>query len=282
MVVHLLSPNDRYDMTYLRNYAVINVKDRLSRLPGIGSVQLFGSGDYSMRVWLDPRKVAARNLAADDIVKAIREQNVDVAAGVIGSSPAAPGVDYQISVNARGRLTNEQDFENIVIATTPEGVVTRLKDVARIELGASEYALRSLLDNKSAVAIPIFQAPGSNALQISDAVRATIRNFGAAPLIPPLRILGALSGSRGQVDGRLEVEHAFAHNRTAPNETGTAGYTIVNASLDWHPFAAKPELTFSLQANNLFDVDARRSTSVLKDFAPLGGRDIRLSARMSF
>jgi len=117
---------------------------------------------------------------------------------------------------------------------------------------------------------------------VSDAVRATIRNFGAAPLIPPLRILGALSGSRGQVDGRLEVEHAFAHNRTAPNETGTAGYTIVNASLDWHPFAAKPELTFSLQANNLFDVDARRSTSVLKDFAPLGGRDIRLSARMSF
>jgi iron complex outermembrane receptor protein len=117
---------------------------------------------------------------------------------------------------------------------------------------------------------------------VSDAVRATIRNFGPAPLIPPLRILGALSGSRGQVDGRLEVEHAFAHNRTAPNETGTAGYTIVNASLDWHPFAAKPELTFSLQANNLFDVDARRSTSVLKDFAPLGGRDIRLSARMSF
>ena len=177
MVVHLLSPNDRYDMTYLRNYAVINVKDRLSRLPGIGSVQLFGSGDYSMRVWLDPRKVAARNLAADDIVKAIREQNVDVAAGVIGSSPAAPGVDYQISVNARGRLTNEQDFENIVIATTPEGVVTRLKDVARIELGASEYALRSLLDNKSAVAIPIFQAPGSNALQISDAVRATMADL---------------------------------------------------------------------------------------------------------
>ncbi len=116
---------------------------------------------------------------------------------------------------------------------------------------------------------------------VGDAVRATIRNFGPAPLIPPLRILGALTGSRGQVDGRLEVEHAFAHDRTAPNETDTPGYTLVNASLDWHPFAANPELTLSLQGNNLFAVDARRSTSVLKDFAPLAGRDIRLSARLA-
>ena len=117
---------------------------------------------------------------------------------------------------------------------------------------------------------------------VSDAVRATIENFGPAPLIPPLRILGAMTGSRGQVDGRLEVEHAFGHDRTAPNETDTQGYTVINASLDWHPFAADPELTFSLQGENLFDVDARRSTSVLKDFAPLGGRDIRLTARIGF
>lgn len=116
---------------------------------------------------------------------------------------------------------------------------------------------------------------------VSDAVRATIKNFGPAPLIPPLRILGALTGSRGQLDGRLEVEHAFAHDRTASNETETPGYTLVNVSLDWHPFAANPELTFSLQANNLFDVDARRSTSIMKDFAPLSGRDIRLSARLA-
>lgn len=174
MVVHLLSPNNRYDMTYLRNYAVLNVKDRLARLEGVGQVQLFGSGDYSMRIWLDPRKVAERKLAASDVVKAIRAQNVDVAAGVIGASPAAPGVDYQISVNARGRLDSEEEFGNIVIRTSEDGVVTRLKDVARIELGASEYALRSLLDNKSAVAIPIFQAPGSNALQISENVRKTM------------------------------------------------------------------------------------------------------------
>lgn len=117
---------------------------------------------------------------------------------------------------------------------------------------------------------------------VTDAVRATIEKFGPAPLIPPLRVIGAITGSRGQVDGRIEVERDFAHNRTAPIETDTPGFTLVNASLDWHPFAAKPELTLSLQGNNLFDVDARRSTSLLKDFAPLAGRDIRLSARIAF
>jgi iron complex outermembrane receptor protein len=117
---------------------------------------------------------------------------------------------------------------------------------------------------------------------VTDAVRAKIRGFGDAPLIPPFRVLGALTGSRGQIDGRLEVEHAFGQHRTAPNETPTPGFTLVNASVDWHPFAANPELSLSLQANHLFDVDARRSTSVLKDFAPLAGRDIRLTARMKF
>ena len=117
---------------------------------------------------------------------------------------------------------------------------------------------------------------------VTDAVKATIKNFGPAPLIPPLRVLGAVTGSRGQIDGRVEVEHAFDHDRTAPNETDTSGFTLVNASLDWHPFSADPALTLSLQGENLFDVDARRSTSVLKDFAPLGGRDIRLSARVAF
>src|SRR4051794_25133250 len=179
MVVHLRSPNARYDITYLRNYALLNVKDRLARLPGVGSVRLFGAGDYSMRIWLDPRKVAERGLAASDVVRAIRQQNVNVAAGVIGASPAAPGVDYQISVHARGRLASEEEFGNIVIRTSSDGVVTRLKDVARIELGASEYALRSLLDNKSAVAVPIFQLPGSNAIAISNGVRQTMKELKA-------------------------------------------------------------------------------------------------------
>jgi multidrug efflux pump len=174
MVVHLLSPNNRYDMTYLRNYAILNVKDRLARLPGVGDVGLFGAGDYSMRIWLDPHKMAERGLAASDVVRSIREQNVDVAAGVIGGPPSDQGVDYQISVNAQGRLVSEDEFGDIVIRTAADGAVTRLKDVARIELGANGYALRSLLDNKPAVAIPIFQAPGSNALQISDNVRSTM------------------------------------------------------------------------------------------------------------
>ncbi|PPC76459.1 transporter [Pokkaliibacter plantistimulans] len=174
MVVHLLSPNHRYDMTYLRNYAVLNVKDRLARIEGVGQVNLFGSGDYSMRIWLDPQKVAEHGLSASEVVAAIREQNVQAAAGMIGASPSVPGLELQLPINARGRLQNESDFANIIVQSTADGAVTRLGDIARIEMGASEYALRSLLDNKDAVAIPIFQAPGSNAIQISDNVRKTM------------------------------------------------------------------------------------------------------------
>jgi len=174
MVVHLMSPNERYDMTYLRNYAVLNVKDRLARVQGVGQVLLFGSGDYSMRVWLDPQKVAQRGLSAGDVVRSIREQNVQAAAGVVGASPGLPGVDLQLSINAQGRLQTEEEFADIIVKTGADGAVTRLGDVARLELGASEYALRSLLDNKPAVAIPIFQAPGSNAIEISNQVRATM------------------------------------------------------------------------------------------------------------
>ena len=171
MVVHLLSPNDRYDMTYLRNYAVLNVKDRLARIEGVGQVQLFGAGDYSMRVWLDPQKVAERGLSASDVVREIQAQNVQAAAGVVGASPGLPGLDLQLSINAQGRLQSEEEFGEIVVKTGANGEITRLRDIARIELGASEYALRSLLDNKPAVAVPIFQAPGSNALAISSNVR---------------------------------------------------------------------------------------------------------------
>ena len=174
MVVHLLSSNGRYDMTYLRNYAVLNVKDRLARVPGVGQVQLFGSGDYAMRVWLDPQKVAERGLSASDVVSAIRSQNVQAAAGVVGASPAQAGVDLQLSINAQGRLRNEEEFGHIIIKRADEGAVTRLRDVARIELGAADYSLRSLLDNKDAVAVPIFAAPGSNAIDISNGVRATM------------------------------------------------------------------------------------------------------------
>src|ERR671911_699282 len=174
MVVHLLSPDNRYDVTYLRNYGLLQVKDVLARIPGIGQVQVFGGGDYSMRVWLDPGKVAARGLAAGDVINAIREQNVQVAAGVVGAPPMPVSVDYQLSINARGRLASEEEFGNIILKSGTNGEITRLRDVARIELAAGDYALRSLLDGKEAVGIGIFQAPGSNALQLSNTVRATM------------------------------------------------------------------------------------------------------------
>jgi multidrug efflux pump len=177
--VHLTSPNDRYDMTYLRNYALLNVKDRLARIPGVGQVLMFGAGDYAMRVWLDPQKVAEHGLSASDVVAAIRGQNVQAAAGVVGASPGLQGIDLQLSVNAQGRLQSVEEFGDIIVKSGTNGAVTRLRDLGRLELGASEYALRSLLDNKSAVAVPIFQAPGGNALDISTNVRATMEELKA-------------------------------------------------------------------------------------------------------
>jgi multidrug efflux pump len=180
IVVHLLSPNNRYDMTYLRNYALLNVKDHLARVPGVGDVQIFGAGDYAMRVWLDPQKVAQRGLSADDVVQAIRGQNVQAAAGVVGASPSLKGVELQLSINAQGRLQNEDEFGDIIVKTAADGAVTRLRDIARIELGSDGYSLRSLLDNKDAVAMGIFAAPGSNAIEISNGVRAAMKELNAS------------------------------------------------------------------------------------------------------
>ena len=172
LVVHLLSPDSRYDEVYLRNYAVLFVKDELARIQGAGQVQVFGSGDYAMRVWLDPDKAAARGLTAGDIVNAIREQNIQVASGAVGQQPVKNPVSFELSINTKGRLVTEEEFENIIVKTGPHGETLRLKEIARIELAASEYGLRSLLNNKPAVAIPVFQLPGSNAIQLSDDVRA--------------------------------------------------------------------------------------------------------------
>ena len=174
MVVNLVSTTDSYDITYLRNYATLNVKDRLARIEGVGQVQVFGAGDYSMRVWIDPQKAAEHSLAASDITNAIREQNVQAAAGIIGASPSVPGVDLQLNVNAQGRLQTPEEFGSIIVKTGENGAVTRLRDVARVELGAADYTLRSLLDGEPAVAVAVLQAPGSNALDIADNVRATM------------------------------------------------------------------------------------------------------------
>jgi multidrug efflux pump len=172
MVVHLFSPDSRYDEVYVRNYAVLQVKDVLARIPGVGSVEAFGSGDYAMRVWLDPDKIAAKNLTASDVVNAIREQNVQVAAGAVGQQPVAGPVALELQINAKGRLVNEDEFRQIIVKSGEHGEKTYLKDVARVELGAAGYSLRSLLNNKAAVALPIFQSPGANAIQLSKDVRA--------------------------------------------------------------------------------------------------------------
>jgi multidrug efflux pump len=178
MAVFLISPDGRYDLNYLSNYVALHIKDELAKLDGVGDVQQFGGGSYSMRIWLDPEKVAARGLTASDITKAIREQNVQVAAGQLGSSSTPTASDgsrkpnFQIAVNTRGRLVDEEDFANIIVRTGDNGQITRLRDVARVELGSDNYALRAMLNNKTAVGVGIFQRPGSNAIAISDAVRA--------------------------------------------------------------------------------------------------------------
>jgi multidrug efflux pump len=174
MVVHLISPDNSYDELYLRNYALMNVKDEIAKVTGVGTVRLFGSGDYAMRIWLNPEKIAERGLTANDVTNAVREQNVQVAAGIIGGAPTSDLIDVQLPVNAKGRLETPEEFGEIIIRAGSHGEITRLKDVARVELGPAEFSLNSLLDNQPAVAIPIFQAPGANAIQISDGVRETM------------------------------------------------------------------------------------------------------------
>ncbi|WP_462115849.1 efflux RND transporter permease subunit [Lysobacter xanthus] len=171
MVVHLISPDGKYDSLYLRNYARLHVKDELAKIRGVGDAQIFGGGDYAMRVWLDPDKLAARGLTAGDAVRAMREQNVQVSAGQLGAEPM-PNSDFLTLINAQGRLSTPEAFRNIVLESGEGGEVVRLADVARIEMGAGDYTLRSQLDGKNAVAIPVFQAPGANALDIRDQVIA--------------------------------------------------------------------------------------------------------------
>jgi multidrug efflux pump len=179
LVVHLFSTDGRYDDVYVRNYATINLRDALIRLEGVGQINTFGSGDYAMRVWLDPNKVASRGLTAGDVVAAIREQNVQVAAGSVGRQPNPNGADTELLINTQGRLVSEEEFGDIIVKTGARGERVQLRDVARVELGASDYALRSLLSNKTAVGLGVFQLPGANAIKLSDNVRQTMETLKA-------------------------------------------------------------------------------------------------------
>ncbi|MFQ3194847.1 MAG: multidrug efflux pump [Colwellia sp.] len=174
MVVHLYSPEETHDTAYLSNYADLYVKDQITRLAGVGDVKLFGGGQYSMRVWLNPDALAARKLTATDVIQALRAQNQQVAAGSLGSQPAANDSQFQVLLNVKGRLDNIEEFEQVIIKVGEQGQLTRLKDVARVDLGQNTYALRAMLDGQPALAMPIFQRPGSNAIELSDQVRATM------------------------------------------------------------------------------------------------------------
>ncbi|SFH59808.1 multidrug efflux pump [Nitrosospira sp. Nsp14] len=183
VLITLISPDRKYDALYLRNYANIKIKDQLARLPGVGQIQLFGGGDYAMRIWLDPNKVAARSLTAGDVMLAVQEQNIQVSAGQLGAEPMKGGSDFLIPINAQGRLRTVEEFGNIVLKTGVNGEIVRLADVARIELGGADYSLRGELDNQDAGVIGVFQAPGANSLIVRDEVIAKMDDL--ARQFPP-------------------------------------------------------------------------------------------------
>jgi multidrug efflux pump len=169
--VNLTSSEDRYDQLYLSNFATIEVRDSLMRIPGVGDVGMLGARDYAMRVWLDPQKLAVRNMTAIDVLQALREQNVQIAAGRIGQSPAPEGQDFQFAINTKGRLLEANQFDNIVVKTGDDSELVRLADVARTELGARNYDVSSTLDGKPSLTMAVFQLPGSNALSTAQAIR---------------------------------------------------------------------------------------------------------------
>jgi multidrug efflux pump len=183
LVVNIFSTDGRYDQVYVSNFAFLQVKDALARLPGVGSIIIFGARDYSMRIWLDPEKIAARNMTADDVINAIREQNVQVAAGQVGQPPIGKGVSFQYIVNTQGRLTDEKQFADMVIKNGADGKVTRVRDVARVELAALDYSMNTKLDGKPTAAVAIFQLPGSNSIETSDTVHEAMRKMKAS--FPP-------------------------------------------------------------------------------------------------
>jgi multidrug efflux pump len=171
LCVNLISPDKRYDQLYLSNYATIQVKDALARLPGVGDVTFLGARDYSVRIWLDPEKLAARNMTAGDVTRALREQNVQVAAGRLGQAPAPPGQEFQLTINTLGRLLEPEEFADVIVKTGEDGQITRVRDVGRAELGAKNYDVDAYLDGQPCITLAVFQLPGSNALDTAQGVR---------------------------------------------------------------------------------------------------------------
>lgn len=177
LVAHLISPDGRFDQLFMGNYAYLNMRDELARIDGIGDIRVFGADEYGMRVWLDPAKLRELDLTAGDVLASMREQNLQVAAGVIGQEPMPGDRSYQLSVRAQGRLSTPEEFAEIVIKTGDSGQLVRLSDVARIELGAQSYSMESSLSGQPAVAVALFQRPGSNALETEAEAKATLQRL---------------------------------------------------------------------------------------------------------
>ncbi|MGB5183392.1 MAG: efflux RND transporter permease subunit, partial [Xanthobacteraceae bacterium] len=171
LFVTLTSPDGHFDSLYLANYATINLKEELARLPGVGNVNVFGAGQYSMRIWLDPEKLKARSLNVQDVVQSLQQQSQEVAAGQIGMPPTPSDVDFQLTIELQGRLNDVDEYENVIVKTGSSGEVTRLRDIGRVELGAQTYGQYFSLDGKQAAGIGIYQSPGANALEVERAVK---------------------------------------------------------------------------------------------------------------
>ncbi len=179
MVVHMLSPDDSYDQLYVSNYARSRIRDVLLRLDGVGDVQIFGEREYSLRIWLDPDKLSANGMTASDVVTALQEQNVQVSGGSIGAPPAEGESAFQYTVTTQGRFSDAREFRYVIVKSTEEGRLISLQDVARIELGAKDYVTNSYLNGKAAVALGIFQRPGTNALAAAEEIQSTIKRLSA-------------------------------------------------------------------------------------------------------
>ena len=170
LIVALTSPDGTVDALALSNYATVRIKEELSRIPGVGSITVFGSGDYSMRIWLDPGRLKSRNLSVQDVLNAVQGQNVQVAAGQLGAPPASQNTDFQLTLNVRGRLTEVSQFENIILKTGSDGSLTYLRDVGRVTLGSKDYSIYCRKNSQPCAGVAIYQLPGANALDLANAI----------------------------------------------------------------------------------------------------------------
>jgi hydrophobe/amphiphile efflux-1 (HAE1) family protein len=177
LVINMYSPDDTYDQTYIGNYAVLQIRDRLKRIDGVGDIWVFGASEYAMRIWLDPDLIQSFGMSAGDVVQALRSQNIQVASGILNQSPQPDQLGIEFSVQTQGRLIHPEEFEDVVVKSGADGQIVRVRDIGRVELGAQSYTTRGYLGRYPAVALPVFQRPGTNALETADALLAEMETL---------------------------------------------------------------------------------------------------------